>query len=140
MAINATKSIKINLSDEVRIVFQNHAVLNGVYEQHTGHLHDFDFKSLGQGVGLYNVSSDKLTLVNLFMSSNVTGFPTSNGQQRNHGFKADNPGVWWRHCHISWYLILGMTVIFDVENECLWDSAEKLPKFQIHLNMNYVVI
>jgi FtsP/CotA-like multicopper oxidase with cupredoxin domain len=47
LAINATKSIKIDLNDEVRIVFQNHAALNGVCEQHPWHLHGYDFKILG---------------------------------------------------------------------------------------------
>jgi hypothetical protein len=74
----------------------------------------------------------------------VAKFPTSNGEQRNQGFvkaaphdpygwvviqfKADNPGLWYLHCHISWHLFLGMNVIFDVASKSLWNSVKKLAK------------
>jgi hypothetical protein len=46
-------------------------------------MHIYINNKIGQGAGLYNVSSDKLNLVNPFTSSGVTGYPTSNGKQRN---------------------------------------------------------
>lgn len=30
-------------------------------------------------------------------------------------FKADNPGLWLFHCHISWHMALGMAMLFSVE-------------------------
>ena len=35
-------------------------------------------------------------------------------------FKADNPGVWPFHCHITWHFVMGMQVIFI-------ESPDKIP-------------
>jgi hypothetical protein len=42
------------------------------------------FLNIGQGAGLYDVSSDNLDLINPFISHDLTEFPTSNGRQRNY--------------------------------------------------------
>jgi len=38
-------------------------------------------------------------------------------------FKATNLGTWIFHCHIEWHISMGMSIVFDVDSEKLWEKA-----------------
>lgn len=40
-------------------------------------------------------------------------------------FKATNLGTWIFHCHIEWHISMGMSIVFDVESEKLWNNKPK---------------
>ncbi|KAH3669045.1 hypothetical protein OGAPHI_001641 [Ogataea philodendri] len=56
-------------------------------------------------------------------------------------FKADNPGVWFFHCHIEWHLIQGLAMVFIEDplgiqaNETLTDNWKQVCE---NVNMSYV--
>jgi hypothetical protein len=40
-------------------------------------------------------------------------------------FKASNPGTWIFHCQNEWHLAMGMSIVFDVDSEKLWNKKPK---------------
>eukprot|EP01025_Chloroclados_australasicus_P028233 TRINITY_DN279_c0_g1_i1.p1 TRINITY_DN279_c0_g1~~TRINITY_DN279_c0_g1_i1.p1 ORF type:complete len:599 (+),score=58.06 TRINITY_DN279_c0_g1_i1:26-1798(+) len=132
---NGEENIKVG--EIIDIVFQNYPALNGVVEQHPWHLHGYTFYVLGYGPGnfTYEKYGDLLNLVNPPKKDTVTVYPSVNGEAVFNGtsvrgietltpegwtvvrFRADNPGVWNIHCHITWHFMMGMEmfIIEDIE-------------------------
>ncbi|XP_043694918.1 laccase-7-like [Telopea speciosissima] len=113
LAEKATRVTKLKFNATVQIVLQNTALL-GV-ENHPIHLHGFNFFVLAQGFGNYNSIKD------------ARNFNLINPQQRNTiavpaggwaviRFQANNPGVWFMHCHLDVHLPWGLATAFVVEN------------------------
>ncbi|CAK7333605.1 unnamed protein product [Dovyalis caffra] len=107
----SVKVLKYNAT--VEMVLQNTAIL-GV-ENHPMHLHGFNFHVLAQGFGNYDPIKDskKFNLVNP-QSRNTIGVPV--GGWAVIRFIANNPGVWFMHCHLDVHLPWGLATAFVVEN------------------------
>ena len=60
---------------------------------------------IGSGVGNYSAATDDagFNLVNPVYRDSVTVFVGSWAVIR---FKADNPGIWFMHCHILWHQLV----------------------------------
>jgi laccase len=107
----SVKVLKYNAT--VEMVLQNTALL-GV-ENHPIHLHGFNFHVLAQGFGNYDPVNDpkKFNLINP-LSRNTINVPVGGwGVIR---FTANNPGVWFFHCHLDVHLPFGLATAFVVEN------------------------
>jgi laccase len=107
----SVKVLKYNAT--VEMVLQNTALL-GV-ENHPIHLHGFNFHMLAQGFGNYDPVNDpkKFNLINP-LSRNTINVPVGGwGVIR---FTANNPGVWFIHCHLEAHLPMGLATAFVVEN------------------------
>lgn len=39
-------------------------------------------------------------------------------------FKADNPGIWYFHCHVDWHLVQGLAAVFIEDPETLQEREE----------------
>ncbi|KAJ6798647.1 laccase-25-like precursor [Iris pallida] len=117
-----TKVKKVKYGAVVEMVLQNTALL--AIESHPMHLHGFDFFVLAQGFGNYNASTDvkSYNLVNPQVR-NTIAVPT--GGWSVIRFKANNPGMWFMHCHLDVHLTWGMAMAFEVENGP--DAASTLP-------------
>ncbi|KAJ6814577.1 laccase-25-like precursor [Iris pallida] len=117
-----TKVKKVKYGAVVEMVLQNTALL--AIESHPMHLHGFDFFVLAQGFGNYNASTDvkNYNLVNPQVR-NTIAVPT--GGWSVIRFKANNPGMWFMHCHLDVHLSWGMAMAFEVENGP--DAASTLP-------------
>ncbi|GAA0156166.1 oxidase [Lithospermum erythrorhizon] len=87
----------------------------GTVENHPIHLHGYDFHILAQGVGNYDPQRD------------VTNYNLKNPQIRNTvavpiggwaaiRFRANNPGMWFIHCHLEVDMPWGLSAAFAVEN------------------------
>ncbi|KAK4601574.1 hypothetical protein RGQ29_010935 [Quercus rubra] len=84
-----TKARLINYGEAVEIVFQGTNVGNA--ENHPMHLHGFSFYLVGTGYGNFNATSSP-------------------------NFFANNPGVWFMHCHLERHASWGMDTVLIVKN------------------------
>ncbi|GLJ51941.1 hypothetical protein SUGI_1103800, partial [Cryptomeria japonica] len=101
-------------------------------DDHPMHIHGYDFYVVGEGFGNYNARIDPLTF-NLVdpPERNTVGVPV--GGWTAIRFKADNPGVWFVHCHFDDHLTWGLNMVFVVKNghgnlASLEKPPPKLPK------------
>lgn len=118
------------------IVIQNFPGCNAICEIHPMHLHGHDFWVVGTFTGQYDpevgiplrggggkYKRDTINIIgvpridaSIFAAQN-TAITSCDVDVRGCGytvirFVADNPGVWFFHCHIDWHLALGMAAVF----------------------------
>ncbi|QHO54062.1 laccase-4 [Arachis hypogaea] len=108
-----TKLYKVKYNDTVQLVLQDTGII--APESHPVHLHGFNFYIIGRGVGNYNNKTDPKSF-NLVdpVERNTVGVPT--GGWVAIRFRADNPGVWFMHCHLEVHTTWGLKMAFLVEN------------------------
>ncbi|KAI3819571.1 hypothetical protein L1987_13412 [Smallanthus sonchifolius] len=113
MTPKSTSLKRLRFNSTVQIVLQNTALL-GV-ENHPMHLHGFNFYVLAQGFGNYDPANDtsRFNLINP-QERNTLGVPV--GGWAVIRFRANNPGVWFIHCHLEVHLPWGLGTAFLVEN------------------------
>ncbi|KAF3780036.1 Laccase-17 [Nymphaea thermarum] len=110
--LNGTKVVVLKYNTTVELVVQDTSILGA--ESHPLHLHGFNFFVVGQGFGNYDPKKDPLSF-NLVdaMERNTIGVPS--GGWVAVRFFADNPGVWFMHCHLevhtSWGLKMAWVVL-----------------------------
>ncbi|KAJ7969736.1 Laccase [Quillaja saponaria] len=82
---------------------------------HPIHLHGYSFYAVGYGSGNFDIDKDPLKY-NLFdppmlntVYVPIIGWATIR-------FRANNPGVWFLHCHLERHLSWGMETVFIVKN------------------------
>ncbi|KAH6805957.1 laccase 8 [Perilla frutescens var. frutescens] len=111
--VKGTRVKQLKFNATVEVVFQNTALLSS--DDHPMHLHGFNFHVLGQGFGNYNFETDSKTL-NLVnpQERNTVVVPT--GGWVLIRFRANNPGVWFIHCHIDAHVPWGLANAFVVED------------------------
>ncbi|KAF8377088.1 hypothetical protein HHK36_030461 [Tetracentron sinense] len=109
----ATKVKVVDYNSVVEIVIQGTNLNSG--ENHPMHLHGFSFYLVGSGFGNFNNVSDPkgYNLVDP-PEVNTVGVP-KNGWSAIR-FRADNPGVWFMHCHLERHSTWGMDTVFIVKN------------------------
>ncbi|CAO2166987.1 unnamed protein product [Urochloa humidicola] len=127
---NGTKLVVIPYGTTVELVMQGTSILGA--ESHPLHLHGFNFFVVGQGFGNFDPVKDpaKYNLVDP-VERNTVGVPA--GGWVAIRFRADNPGVWFMHCHlevhVSWGLKMAWVVLDGaLPNEKLLPPPSDLPK------------
>ncbi|KAF8039879.1 hypothetical protein BT93_B2176 [Corymbia citriodora subsp. variegata] len=127
---NGTKLAVLPFNTSVELVMQDTSIL-GV-ESHPLHLHGFNFFVVGQGFGNFDPNKDpaKFNLVDP-VERNTVGVPS--GGWVAIRFLADNPGVWFMHCHLevhsSWGLRMAWLVLEGkLPNQKLLPPPADLPK------------
>ncbi|XP_056163483.1 laccase-14-like isoform X2 [Syzygium oleosum] len=108
----STEVLMINYNEEVEIRFQGTNF--GLAENHPMHLHGYSFYVVGMGDGNFSDSyvSDYNTVDPPYI--NTVGLP-KNGWTAIR-FKADNPGVWFMHCHLERHASWGMDTVLVVKD------------------------
>ncbi|KAK8926559.1 Laccase-22 [Platanthera zijinensis] len=108
-----TKVYRLTYNSTVQIVLQDTGII--APESHPIHLHGFNFFEVGRDVGNYDpkTSPSKFNLVDP-IERNTIGVPS--GGWAAIRFKADNPGVWFMHCHFEVHTTWGLKMAFLVEN------------------------
>ncbi|KAG6422970.1 hypothetical protein SASPL_113353 [Salvia splendens] len=97
----------------VEIVFQGTNLGDGV--EHPMHLHGYSFYVVGSGLGNHGKIRDppNYNLVDPPLMENIivpkNGWTTIT-------FKANNPGVWYMHCHLERHMSWGMGMVFIVKD------------------------
>ncbi|KAL3536416.1 hypothetical protein ACH5RR_004877 [Cinchona calisaya] len=130
MVGNATKVMVLPFNTSVELILQDTSILGA--ESHPLHLHGFNFFVIGQGFGNYNPNKDpkNFNLVDP-IERNTVGVPS--GGWVAIRFLADNPGVWFMHCHLevhtSWGLKMAWLVLDGkLPNQKLLPPPADLPK------------
>ncbi|TXG58637.1 hypothetical protein EZV62_016466 [Acer yangbiense] len=128
--MNGTKVVVLPFNASVELVLQDTSILGA--ESHPLHLHGFNFFVVGQGFGNYDPNKDpkNFNLVDP-VERNTVG--VISGGWVALRFRADNPGVWFMHCHfevhISWGLRMAWIVSDgDLPNQKLPPPPADLPK------------
>ncbi|XP_022966609.1 laccase-4-like [Cucurbita maxima] len=108
-----TKLYKLKYNSTVELVLQDTGII--VPENHPVHLHGFNFFIVGSGIGNYDPKNDPKSF-NLVdpVERNTVGVPS--GGWIAIRFRADNPGVWFMHCHLEVHTTWGLKMAFLVEN------------------------
>ncbi|XP_022846645.1 laccase-2-like [Olea europaea var. sylvestris] len=119
---NATRLLVLQFNTSVELVLQDTSILGA--ESHPLHLHGFNFFVVGQGFGNYNPNRDTANF-NLVdpVERNTFGVPA--GGWVAIRFLADNPGVWFMHCHFDVHTSWGLRMAWIVMDGPL--PNQKLP-------------
>ncbi|PON75583.1 Laccase [Parasponia andersonii] len=127
---SGTKVVVLPYNASVELVMQDTSILGA--ESHPLHLHGFNFFVVGQGFGNYNSTTDpaKFNLVDP-VERNTVGVPS--GGWVAIRFLADNPGVWFMHCHFEVHMSWGLRMAWIVRdgklpNQKLLPPPSDLPK------------
>ncbi|XVE79671.1 hypothetical protein DITRI_Ditri14bG0076800 [Diplodiscus trichospermus] len=130
MVSNGTKVVVLPFNTSVELVLQDTSILGA--ESHPLHLHGFNFFIVGQGFGNFDPNKDpaKFNLIDP-VERNTVGVPS--GGWVAIRFQADNPGVWFMHCHLevhtSWGLKMAWIVLDGkLPNQKLLPPPADLPK------------
>ncbi|PHT36213.1 Laccase-22 [Capsicum baccatum] len=128
--ISGTKVYRLPYNATVQLVLQDTGIISP--ENHPIHLHGFNFFAVGKGVGNFNPKTDpnNFNLVDP-VERNTIGVPS--GGWVAIRFRADNPGVWFMHCHLEIHTTWGLKMAFLVDNgkgpnESLLPPPKDLPK------------
>ena len=108
-----TKLLVLPYGTNIEIVLQGTSFLN--VENHPIHVHGHNFFIVGSGFGNFNIAKDpaKYNLVDP-AERNTVAVPT--GGWAAIRFKANNPGVWFIHCHVEDHTTWGLSMVFIVKN------------------------
>ncbi|KAL9264270.1 Laccase-17-like protein [Drosera capensis] len=131
MFVNSgTKAMVLSYNTSVELVMQDTSILAA--ESHPLHLHGFNFFVVGQGFGNYDPNQDPagFNLVDP-PERNTVGVPA--GGWVAVRFLANNPGVWFMHCHLEVHTSWGLKMAWVVmdgpgKNEKLPPPPADLPK------------
>ncbi|KAM7522100.1 hypothetical protein LguiA_012002 [Lonicera macranthoides] len=128
--VKGTRLYRLAYNSTVELVLQDTGII--APENHPIHLHGFNFFVVGRGLGNFNSKNDpkKFNLVDP-VERNTIGVPS--GGWTAIRFRADNPGVWFMHCHLEVHTTWGLKMAFVVDNgkgpnESLLPPPSDLPK------------
>ncbi|KAL8093585.1 laccase-22-like [Apium graveolens] len=127
---NGTKVYRVAYNSTVQVVLQGTSFI--APESHPTHLHGHNFYTIGRGLGNYDPEKDPKSF-NLVdpVERNTMSVPTAGWTAIR--FRADNPGVWFLHCHLEVHTSWGLKMAFLVDNgegpmESLPPPPRDLPK------------
>ncbi|XP_021893076.1 laccase-6 [Carica papaya] len=110
-AMNGTRAKVLKYGSRVQLILQDTGTVTT--ENHPIHLHGYSFYVVGYGTGNYNPQTAKFNLVDPpYM--NTIGVPV--GGWAAVRFVADNPGVWFIHCHFDIHQSWGLGTVLIVKN------------------------
>ncbi|KAJ1702217.1 hypothetical protein LUZ63_001996 [Rhynchospora breviuscula] len=110
-AIFGTRVKVLEYGAKVQLILQDTGTVTT--ESHPVHLHGYSFHVVGYGFGNYDPNTAKFNLVDPPLM-NTINVPVSGWAAIR--FIADNPGVWFMHCHIEVHLSWGLSMVFIVKN------------------------
>ncbi|KAJ1378689.1 Multicopper oxidase, type 1 [Sesbania bispinosa] len=110
-ALNGTRTKVLEYGSKVQLILQDTGIVN--IENHPMHFHGYSFYVVGYGTGNFDPLTAQFNLVDPpYM--NTIGVPV--GGWAAIRFVADNPGVWYMHCHIDIHQSWGLGMVFIVNN------------------------
>lgn len=109
----------INQDDIVQVIFENPQE-----HPHPMHLHGHSFQLVARGSGSWD--GDESKLPDIPMMRDTVMVPKKGYIVIR--FKADNPGIWFFHCHIDLHLVGGMASTF-IESPDLLQKHQSIPEY-----------
>ncbi|XP_010256874.1 PREDICTED: laccase-17-like [Nelumbo nucifera] len=128
LVTNGTKVVVLPFNTSVELVMQDTSILGA--ESHPLHLHGFNFFVVGQGFGNFDPNKDPANF-NLVdpVERNTVGVPS--GGWVAIRFFADNPGVWFMHCHLEVHTSWGLKMAWVVMDGKLPNQKLPPPPFDL---------
>ncbi|CAN4116064.1 unnamed protein product [Withania somnifera] len=122
LVTNATELVVLPFNSSVEVVLQDTSTFGA--ENHPLHLHGYNFFVVGEGFGNFDPNNDPANF-NLKdpIERNTVGVPV--GGWLAFRFFADNPGVWFMHCHFDVHTSWGLRMAWIVLDGPL--PSQKLP-------------
>uniref|UniRef100_A0ACD5VTY4 Uncharacterized protein n=4 Tax=Avena sativa TaxID=4498 RepID=A0ACD5VTY4_AVESA len=117
--VEGTKVRSLPYNSTVEIVLQNPLAFPA--ENHPIHLHGFNFFVLAQGLGIFTPGNTSAYNLVDPVARNTIAVPT--GGWAVIRFLANNPGMWFFHCHLDAHVPMGLGMVFAVENGTTPDST-----------------
>ncbi|XP_010062034.2 putative laccase-9 [Eucalyptus grandis] len=114
VANKVTRVKMLEYNESVEVVFQDSGVLQGA-QRHPMHMHGYSFYVVGHGLGNFDNETDPLEY-NLLDPPLVNTFSVPRDGWIAIRFVANNPGVWFWHCHIDKHMSWGMDTVFIVKD------------------------
>ncbi|GKA79381.1 putative laccase [Tanacetum coccineum] len=108
-----TDVLRLKHNETVELVFQGTNLMAGI--DHPMHLHGHSFYVVGAGIGNFKRSRD-VANYNLVDPPLMQTIAVPQNGWTVIRFKADNPGVWFMHCHLERHVSWGMGMVFIVRN------------------------
>ncbi|KAL8058353.1 hypothetical protein ABFX02_03G012400 [Erythranthe guttata] len=110
---NGTDAIVLEYNSTVELVFQGTNTVSGI--DHPMHIHGYSFYVVGSGFGNFDKNEDpkRYNLVDPPLMETIA-VPRSGWTAIR--FRANNPGVWFMHCHFERHVSWGMGMVFIVKN------------------------
>ncbi|XP_038681789.1 laccase-6 [Tripterygium wilfordii] len=106
-----TRTKVLDYGTRVQIIFQDTGTITT--ENHPIHLHGYSFYVIGYGYGNFDPQTAQFNLVDPpYM--NTIGVPV--GGWAVIRFRADNPGVWFMHCHVEIHQSWGLGTVLIVKD------------------------
>ncbi|XP_030542523.1 laccase-17-like [Rhodamnia argentea] len=122
MVTSGTKVAVLPFNTTVELVMQDTSIIG--LESHPLHLHGFNFFVVGQGFGNFNPKKDPKNF-NLVDPAERNTVSVPSGGWVAIRFLADNPGVWFMHCHLEVHTSWGLKMAWIVMDGKGW--KQKLP-------------
>ncbi|KAL0324924.1 UNVERIFIED_CONTAM: Laccase-14 [Sesamum radiatum] len=110
---NGTEVRVLEYNTTVELVFQGTNTVAGI--DHPMHLHGQSFYVVGWGFGNFDKDKDPLNY-NLVDPPHQNTIAVPRNGWTAIRFRADNPGVWFMHCHFERHVSWGMGMVFIVKN------------------------
>ncbi|KAK7844285.1 laccase-14 [Quercus suber] len=126
-----TKVKVLNYNEAVEMVFQSTNLVEGA-GLHPMHLHGHSFYVVGSGPGIYDNVTDPKSF-NLVDPVEVNTFGVPKEGWLAIRFVANNPGVWFWHCHLDRHMTWGMSSVFIVKNGDTTETSIRKPPPQLPL-------
>lgn len=108
-----TKLLRVTHGTNLEIVLQDTNFLSP--ENHPIHVHGYNFFIVGRGFGNFHVDSDEAKY-NLIDPPERNTVAVPMGGWAAIRLKANNPGVWFIHCHLQSHISWGLAMAIIVEN------------------------
>nr|XP_016482541.1 PREDICTED: laccase-4-like [Nicotiana tabacum] len=111
--MEGTRLYRLAYNSNVQLIMQDTGLLSP--ENHPMHLHGFNFFVVGRGRGNFDPKEDpnKFNLVDP-VERNTINAPS--GGWVAIRFTANNPGIWFLHCHLEVHTTWGLKMAFVVDN------------------------
>ncbi|XP_009789474.1 laccase-4-like isoform X2 [Nicotiana sylvestris] len=111
--MEGTRLYRLAYNSNVQVIMQDTGLLSP--ENHPMHLHGFNFFVVGRGRGNFDPEEDpkKFNLVDP-VERNTINAPS--GGWVAIRFRANNPGIWFLHCHLEVHTTWGLKMAFVVDN------------------------
>lgn len=130
-----TNTFVLQGNETVELILNNHDP-----GKHAFHLHGHNFQVISRSPGTddeenpveFDPNNDTMTDYPEYPMIRDTVEVNSNGYFVLR-FKADNPGVWFFHCHVDWHLEQGLALV-------LVEAPEEIQAHQKHISHNHVQV
>ncbi|KAL8162562.1 hypothetical protein V2J09_014051 [Rumex salicifolius] len=126
--VNGTRVFAVDYNSTVEIVFQGTNIVIPDGLAHPMHVHGYSFYNVASGYGNYNETTAEYNLVDPPLI-NTVALPAKGWVAIR--FRANNPGVWFMHCHLDRHAYEGMDAVMIVRNGTTTDTSILPPPYTL---------